>query len=140
MAARSKGLSSQNIAEADQLIDLLPHLRATCAAGARDHGRALVDAAARCAAEATAATNVIVFIRETLESPAGGGVPAVVRHDWDTTLAGATTAVRDALTLVWNATGREQALAHDPGAVLHALALTRERIRGMLSQGPATNP
>lgn len=137
MAARSRGLNSSDLAQADQLVDLLPHLRVTCSsAEALTVAGALVDAATQCVSEAEAIMNVIGFLRETLASPAGERMPEVARRDWDSVLTQATSVVRDALIPVWDKLARERASGRASAATFRALGQVRDRIGRVLAEGP----
>jgi hypothetical protein len=140
MEARSRGLSTKDLAQADQLIDLLPHMRTTCAEGASASGSALVGAANQCASEGEAVMNVIGFLRETLKSPAAEGMPGVLRHDWDNVLLQAASAVRDDLVPVWDKLGQERASGRDSAVTFHALGDVRDRIGRVLAQASSKAP
>ena len=140
MAARSRGIGPKDLAQADQLVDLLPHLRSACSAGMSVHGRALAEAATQCAADAESAINTIDFLRETLKTPAGRGMPEPARRDWDKVLVQATSAVRDAVVPVWDAIGREQAAGRGSATTFRALGEARDRMGRVLAKTSAPPP
>lgn len=140
MAARSRGIGPKDLAQADQLIDLLPHLRSTCSSGMSAHGHGLVEAATQCAGDAEAAVNTIDFLRETLKTPAGRHMPEPARRDWDNVLRQATSAVHDAVKPVWDGLGREQAAARGSAATFRALGDARDRMGRVLAKTSAPPP
>ncbi len=140
MAARSRGIGPKDLATADQLVDLLPHLSAMCSAGARAHGSALVAAATECARDAEGATTTIAFLRDTLASPAGRGMPEVIRHDWDGVLLRSASAVHDALLPLWTRIGQERSGGDTSAATFRALGDLRTRIGRVLAKTSPASP
>ena len=140
MAARSRGIGPRDLAQAEQLIDLLPHLRSACSAAMPAHGRSLLEAATQCAGDAEAAINTIDFLRETLKTPAGRRMPELARRDWDTILRQATSAVHDAAKAGWDAVGREQGAGTGSAATFRALGEARDRLGRVLAKTSAPPP
>ncbi len=134
LVARSRGLSPRDLAQADQLVDLLPHLRVTCSSGVQAHGSALVRVATQCASDAETAMNAIEFLRETLKSPAAEGMPGVARRNWDEVLLHASSAVRDALVPLRDQMGRERASGQNSAMTFRALGYIRDRIGRVLAR------
>ncbi len=140
MVTRSRGLGPRDLAQADQLVDLLPHLRATCSSGVRDHGTALVRAATLCASDAEDAMKTIEFLRETLRSPAAERMPGVARRDWEGVLQEAASTVHDALGPLWGYVGQERASSQNSAMTFRALGAVRDRIGRVLAKASYTSP
>ncbi len=132
--AWSESLADILEAEGGQLTDVLAHLRNTCGLARPSRGeRTAVDLGTRCVEDAEGTMSLVDLIRGSIEGPAAAGMPGDLRNRWEDTLVSARATVREMLTPVWDAVGRDLASGRPAPADFRALGHLRDRIGLVLS-------
>lgn len=121
-------------AEGGQLTDVLAHLKTTCALARRSRGEQTdIHIASRCVEDAEGAMGLVDLIQGSIAGPAAAGMPGDVRNRWEETLASAKATVRETLTPVYNAVGRDLTSGRASAADFRVLGHLRDRIGRVLS-------
>ncbi len=121
-------------AEGGQLTDLLAHFRTSCAAvRQRPQEPMAVDVVSRCVEDAEGVMSIVDLIQGSIEGPASASMPGDIRNRWEETLGSARATVREVLTPVWVAVGRDLTSRRSSPALFRALAHLRDRIGRVLS-------
>ncbi len=121
-------------AEGGQLTDLLAHFKTSCTAvKQRPHEPMAVDVVSRCVEDAEGVMSLVDLIQGSIEGPASASMPGDVRNRWEDALGSARATIREVLTPVWDAVGRDLTSRRSSPAAFRALAHLRDRIGRVLS-------